>query len=160
MTFETGPYLSAAFVCEKVLNESDGVKSAIRIIDRVFHRFITNSQEVVSEPFDYQMTLFLRFKAGSARGPIALMVRLVKPSGESPPTVVHTLNFEGEDDRGWDMIIPTRISFDQAGLYWFDVFLGDQRVTRIPFKVIYNPMYSQTSSSGPPPPALPGQGSG
>ena len=33
--FDQGPYLSAALLCEKVLEEKDGVKSAIRIIDRV-----------------------------------------------------------------------------------------------------------------------------
>lgn len=32
-----GPFLSAALLCEKVLVEQDGIKSAIRIIDRVTH---------------------------------------------------------------------------------------------------------------------------
>lgn len=31
-----GPYLAAAFLCEKVLIEQDGVQSAIRIVDRFF----------------------------------------------------------------------------------------------------------------------------
>ncbi len=36
MAEEGGPFLQAAFICEKVLTEADGTVSAIRIIDRFF----------------------------------------------------------------------------------------------------------------------------
>jgi hypothetical protein len=32
-----GPYIGAAFLCEKILQEKDGVLSAIRIVDRITH---------------------------------------------------------------------------------------------------------------------------
>ena len=34
-----GPYLNAAFLCEKILEEKSGVLSAIRIIDRVTYTY-------------------------------------------------------------------------------------------------------------------------
>ena len=43
--FATGPYLEAAFFCEKVLQEIDGTKSAIRIVDRI-NRQIPGPMEV------------------------------------------------------------------------------------------------------------------
>jgi len=37
MISRTGPYLQAALLCERVMQEKDGVLSVIRIIDRVIH---------------------------------------------------------------------------------------------------------------------------
>ena len=53
--FEQGPYLSAAFFCEKVLVEQDGVKSAIRIVDRVTRTVVHPNPPPEMEPFDYDM---------------------------------------------------------------------------------------------------------
>ena len=44
--------------------------------------------------------------------------------------------FEGED-RGSNLIIQTGFEFDAEGLYWFDVALDGHRVTRIPFRMLY-----------------------
>lgn len=37
MISRTGPYLQAALLCERVMEEKDGVLSVIRIIDRLIH---------------------------------------------------------------------------------------------------------------------------
>lgn len=143
MPFESGPYLSAAFLCEKVLEEKDGVKSAIRIIDRITHTVVGPNPPEELQPFDYRITLFLKFKSGTARGPMQLQIRLTKPSGESPPSTRHTLNFEGEDDRGVDIAADMIMKLDQVGLHWFDISLAGERVTRIPLRVIYLPQVTQ-----------------
>lgn len=67
MPFEGGPYLSAAFLCEKVLTEADGVKSAIRIFDRTTHTIAGPAPPTEMQPFDYEFMLFIRFKSGAAR---------------------------------------------------------------------------------------------
>jgi hypothetical protein len=152
--FEQGPYLSAAFLCEKVLTEQDGARSAIRIIDRVIRTVVHPSPPPEMEPFEYDMTLFLRFKSGYARGTHALEVQPVKPSGESLPPMRMSILFEGEEDRGVDSIGMIRIKFDLTGIYWFNVKLNDVIVTRIPFRVIYMPQIRQMSpGSGTPPQA-------
>ena len=61
-----GPYLSAAFLCEKVLEEKDGVKSAIRIIDRVTRTAVGPNPPMEMEPFQYNIVLLLKFKSGLA----------------------------------------------------------------------------------------------
>lgn len=136
--FTDGPYLQTACLCEKVLEEQDGVKSAIRIIDRVIHAVVGPSPPDEMEPFPYDVFLLIKLKAGSARGTMPLTVRLIKPSGESPSPITTDLYFEGEDDRGIDVAAKMTIRFEQPGLYWFDVSLGDERLTRIPLRVIYS----------------------
>ena len=138
--FHDGPFLLCAMLCERVLQEQDGVKSAIRIIDRVTHIVSGREAPQEMEPFDYDLHLLVRFKAGTARGPMPLQVRIEKPSGESTPAPQLTLNFEGDSDRGVDVVAPIKIKIDLAGLYWVDIILDNVRVTRVPLRVIYNPI--------------------
>ena len=137
--YEDGPFLSTALICEKVLMEQDGVKSAIRIIDRVTRQPSGKEGPTEMEPFTYQCMLFLRFKSGRCRGTRTIKIELVKPSGESKPLIKQSVLFEGEDDRGIDSVGQLVVEFDQTGVYWFNVLLEDIRVTKIPFRVIYSP---------------------
>jgi hypothetical protein len=150
---EEGPFLSAALICEKVLQESNGVKSAIRIIDRITHQAVGPNPPQEMEPFDYKATLLLRFKSGRARGTYPLEIQLVKPSGESTTPLRQTILFEGEEDRGMDIVANMSIRFDLTGIYWFNIILNNVQLTRIPFRVIYLPQVRQMSapSGGPPP---------
>ncbi len=152
--FDQGPYLSAAFFCEKVLIEQDGVKSAIRIVDRVTRTVVDPNPPSEMEPFEYEITLFLRFKSGRARGTHSLEIQPVKPSGETMPSMKMSILFEGEEDRGVDSVGMIKIKFDLTGIYWFDVRLNDVMVTRIPFRVVYMPQVRQgPPGSGSPPPS-------
>ena len=47
-----------------------------------------------------------------------------------------TVFFEGED-RGANLVMEIATRFQFEGLYWFDVMLSDEQMTRIPFRVIY-----------------------
>ena len=142
--FGQGPFLSAAILCEKVLIEQDGVASAIRIVDRVTQQVSSPQPPDPMEPFEHELTLYLTFKSGAARGPINLEIRLQKPSGESPAPMFQTLNFEGDDERGVNVINKFQIRIEMPGLYWFDVYLEGHRITRIPLRVIYLPQVTQT----------------
>ena len=148
-----GPYLSAAFFCEKVLVEQDGVKSAIRIVDRVTHTVAGPAPPAEMEPFNYNIFLFLRFKSGRARGTKRLEIHPIKPSGESLPPSRRTILFEGEDDRGVDSIGRIMLQIDQVGIYWFDIILDGFSITRVPFRVIYMPqVMTMPPQTGAPPP--------
>lgn len=151
--FFYGPFLEAACFCEKVLIEQDGVKSAIRIIDRINRTVVGPNPPPSMEPFDYQLSMLLKFKSGSARGPMELRLGLEKPSGESPAPQTQTVFFEGDDDRGVDIVANFAVQFDMPGLYWFEVALDNIRVTRLPLRVIYLPQTRRIpgQSGGPPP---------
>lgn len=147
-TFDRGPFLLAALLCEKVLQEQDGVKSAIRIIDRVTHTVVGPNPPSEMDPFDYDAALLLRLKSGSARGLHTLGIRLVKPSGESPTPMTQSVIFEGEEDRGVDVVVNLRIRFDQSGIYWFQISLNNVRLTQVPLRVVYMPETRQIGGQG------------
>jgi len=149
--FGQGPYLAAAFLCEKTLQEADGVISAIRIVDRVNHTVAGLNPPEEMEPFDYELTLFVAFKSGSARGPMLLEIRMEKPSGTSASPFRSTLNFEGDDERGVNVVAILKLRLDISGLHWIDVFLDRHRVTRIPLRVVYLPRITQAATPGPGP---------
>jgi hypothetical protein len=147
--FERGPYLSAALLCEKVLDEKDGVKSAIRIIDRVTRTYIGPNPPVEMEPFDYNVVLLIKFKSGWARGVHTVKIQTAKPSGELAPEIINSVLFEGEEDRGIDIVGNLIIRLDQTGIYWIYVYLNDIRITQIPLRVTYMPQVRQLRGGSP-----------
>ena len=147
--FSQGPHLAAGFLCERVLQEADGVASAIRIVDRINHAVVGPNSPEEMEPFDYEITLFVSFKAGSARGPMLLEIRLQKPSGTSSSPFRSNVNFEGDDERGVNIVGIIKIRLETPGLHWFDVFLDGHRVTRIPLRLVYLPQITQAATPGP-----------
>lgn len=151
---ELGPYLNAAFICEKVLQERDGVMSAIRIIDRLTHT-MPGADVAVMDPFPYQFTLLLGFKSGEALGNYQISIQPIRPEDNvKMGAAVYTVNFEAPADRGVGVCANMQIQFDTPGLWWFDIFLTElsglkriRRVTRIPLRIIYLPQAGQTSVS-------------
>ena len=131
------PFLNAALICEKILEEKDSVVSAIRIIDRIFRSPEGPDIPETMEPFNFGFTLYLLFKSGSARGSRQLKVTGIKPSGEKMPSFSQKIHFKGEDDQGIGVSLNIGMKIDLEGLYWFDVELDDVRLTRVPLRVIY-----------------------
>ncbi len=134
-----GPYLQAALICEKILVEQDGVKSAIRIIDRLTRTVAAPDAPDEMVPFEKDLQLLIRLKSGRARGRKTLSILVVKPSGESPGAQTHPVMFGGEDDRGSDVLVNLLINFDQVGVYWFEISVDGSRLTRVPFRIVYMP---------------------
>ena len=156
--FHDGPHLLCAVLCEKVLQEVDGVKTAVRMIDRIRHSVVqAEGASTEMAPFEFQMFLLIRFKSGSARGSMELQLRIQKPSGESTVPPPMNINLEGDDDRGVDIVAPMNIRLEFTGLYWFDLELNGIRITRMPLRVFYNPIRlpeGPGSASSEQPPSL------
>ena len=147
-SFERGPYLAAAVLCEKVLTEQDGVASLIRIVDRITHQASGPDAPSAMVPFQHSLWMFLSFKSGSARGVKELTIRLQKPSGDSPFAETIPVNFEGEDDRGANVVVQLQLEIDIVGLWWFNVSLDGIPVTRLPLRIIYLRQATQGSARG------------
>ena len=135
--FADGPFLTAALMCERLLTEEGGVHSLIRVVDRVTQTASGPEPPEEMTAFNHQMTLFVAFKSGSARGPMELTIRVQKPSGVSSPAIRRTLNFEGDDDRGINAITVLNMKIDIAGTWWIHVMLDGVEVSRVPLRVIY-----------------------
>lgn len=142
------PIFLGAFLCEKVLVEQDGVKSAIRIIDRVTRTAVGPNPPGEMEPFDYEAALLIRLKSGWARGTYPVSIRVVKPSQEARAPIPQNVFFEGEEDRGHDIIVNVRLRVEMVGIYWFQVSLGDRLLTRVPLRIIYLPQVMPAGGPG------------
>jgi hypothetical protein len=145
----TGPHLTAAALCEKVLQETDGIVSLIRIFDRL----TLNAVGAGPAPGDLlkpaaNMTLFISFKSGSARGKATVAIRVERPDGLMRDVMTGPVLFEGEE-RGVNVVLALVLQFELEGLYWFHVLLDEQLVTRIPLRIFV--MYQQIQAGGPPP---------
>lgn len=135
-TTNDGPYLIAALLCEAVLQEKDERISIIRMIDRVTLTAPAASSPEVLPPLPLNLNALISFKSGSARGRHTVKWRIETPSGIKLPEQLLPVLFEGED-RGVNLILHINMVVDQEGVYWFDVLLEDQLLTRIPLRILY-----------------------
>jgi hypothetical protein len=137
---DQGPYVTA-ILCEKVLEEKDGIKTAVRIVDRLTHVRVGHDAPLSLPRFDYALTLLLLLKSGDARGVYSIAVRFVDPAGESREVLRRTVNLEGEEDRGIDIIGQLSLRIEMSGLHWFEVILEDrgrgEMLARLPLRVVY-----------------------
>jgi hypothetical protein len=144
----SGPHLQAAFLCEKVLVERDGIASFIRVTDR-FMRPKKGALPFGTQVMPIQVMLVVIFKAGGLpTGTYKVRIRVNRPDPNAPPLmqIDHEVFSESGPDRGFAVITPLFMNLDDEGLYWIDVSFVDQKVTRIPFRVVL--------VSPPPPPVV------
>ena len=137
MTFEQGPYIQAAALCEQVIEDKTGVLSFIRIIDTITHTEARPDAPIDMPPVTYPMKMVIMLKSGRARGRHEIKIIPELPSGEVKPTFTRSIQLEGEE-RGANSIINLMFTFTMEGLYWFNIYLDDSLLTRIPMRIKYN----------------------
>ncbi len=133
---DSGPYLVAALLCEKVIQEKDETVSIIRIVDRVTLTIPASGTPENLPPLPLNLSLFLSFKSGSARGRNSIKLKIEAPSGFQLPEQLLPVLFEGED-RGVNLILALNMVVDQEGVYWFNILLEEEHITRIPLRILY-----------------------
>lgn len=147
MPVSGGPYMVAAFFCERVLQEVDGALSFIRVIDR--WNIVGPTQTM--NPTIIQATLVVLMKSGILRSSAQLTVTPVSPTNERLQAIAVPILFEGDDERGGGAVLPMQFPVTEPGLYWFEVAIAPQGgqnsvMTFIPMRIVY----LQTGSMLPP----------
>jgi hypothetical protein len=149
--FEEGPYLNGAVLCERAIQETDGVITIVRIVDKVVAQPlpIANAPPTSAmQPFPLSLSLVVLIKAGGARGSYTLAIRPQDPTGTQLQALETPLSFTGTDDgQGANVVINLNLGIQHEGLYWFDVILTGELLTRVPLHIEYRPAGDQ------PPPA-------
>jgi hypothetical protein len=132
-----GPFLKAALFCENVIEDKQGLLTLIRVIDRVIQQATGPDAPAEMPPIqNYPITAVVMFVSGAARGSHEVQLSLELPNGISRNLGTNTILLEGED-RGANLIARMTLSLDQQGLYWLDVRIDGQRLTRVPLRVVY-----------------------
>lgn len=135
--FQDGPYLLAAFLCERVIEEKDGVKSIVRITDRITITAAGDNVPAQMQSFVCQTNMFISFKPGLRPAKYELKIDLVKPSGERAGGPAISLDLNRPPATGNDAIVKIGLQIEQEGVYWFEIYLNSMLVTKVPLQVIY-----------------------
>ena len=142
MTFEQGPYIQMAGICEQVIEDKTGALSLIRIIHTISHTEARPAAPTEMPPVTYPMKMIIMLKAGRARGRHELKIVPQLPSGETKTPLIRSVQMEGEE-RGFNNIINMLFTFTMESLYWFNIYLDDSLLTRIPLRIKYNRIVTQ-----------------
>lgn len=129
----TRPYLQVAVLCEKHLIEQDGAISLIRIVDR----FTVPGTEETLPPTILSFTVAVMFKAGNFRGRADIGIQPTSPSMVKMPEINMPVQFDGDDERGVNLIGQVKLEVREEGLHWLIVTLAGEEYTRIPLKIVY-----------------------
>lgn len=128
-----GPFLNAATFCERALEEKDGAHSIIRMVDRYWYekpKDMPPDQRVGIDTF-----LVIVIKSGDFVGTKTLSVKFRKPSGSYTAGGLNAPLTLNGGQHGVTVQIALRVSVEEDGLYWTDVALDGQLLTRVPLRV-------------------------
>ncbi len=131
----SGPHVQLATFCEQVLQESSGVISLIRVLDRITILAQGVGPENLPEGGRVNATLVVSLKSGDARGRSTIELVIEQPSGVRLPPQHIDMTFEGEE-RGVQLIAPVQLDA-MEGLYWVYVILNGETLTQVPLRVMY-----------------------
>lgn len=131
------PFLAAAFLCEKILQEKDETLTAVRIIDTVFVSIPpglpTGAKPVI------QLTALLSFKKatkGVDTEPHQAVLLVHTPSGRELPPYVVNFFFKPEEFVGHNLIVNITLALEEFGVFGIDVSVDGEPITRMPFRLL------------------------
>jgi hypothetical protein len=129
---QRGPYVSLAAICETTLQEN-AVITLVRVVDT----FDVRGESDAMPPGVLAFRMVVALKSGEARGQRTMLLRLVRPSGDTEITESLKIELKGGIE-GVTVVMPTRIVVTHEGVHWFDVVLNSRVLTRIPLRVRYH----------------------
>ena len=136
------PHVTAALLCESVLQESNGTLSVVRIADKVGYD-PTGMPEGFRPAF--KISGLISLKAGPVVGDHNLKVVVENPQGKRTQIYELALKLMGRD-QGQNLIVTLNLGIEHDGLHWFDVIFDDDEVlTRIPLMVMQEAAAAPTS---------------
>jgi hypothetical protein len=130
------PYITAALLCERVIQEKDGSLTIVRIADRMQYQLQTVGAQL-PEGMKPMVPIqgIVSIKSGPVTGDHKIKVVVERPNGNRKEILAHPVTFLG-GDQGQNIIINLGLGVEQDGLYWFDVIFDEDVLTRIPLMVI------------------------
>jgi len=124
-----GPFVRAAILCERVLCETDGALSAIRILD--------DGPATGVDGRSIHLALLLMLVRGDvAAGQHLAMLEIRNPAGELVSTKPIALALDGGGpEQVSSLVLDVAFEPRTPGVYWFSVSWGDDRrlLTQVPF---------------------------
>lgn len=121
-----GPYVQAALLCERVVQEKAGRVTIVRLLDRVVVRAVTNAGPSQIPTTIVQCHAVVILKTGSRPGKYKLRLVLTSPSKKRLREFSVDINLPAEEDQGVNIVMPIEFPAEEEGVYWFEVKLNDE----------------------------------
>ena len=122
-----GPFVRAALLCERVLRETDGVLSAIRIVHE-------GRAVAPGEPAMRAALLVMLVRGDAPPGSHRAQLQIIGPAQQvlSAKDIEMALDASGPEQISSLML---DLSFEprNPGVYWFQVRWGDRLLTQVPY---------------------------
>jgi hypothetical protein len=143
MPIEGGPWLLMATFCEYLIEDKRGVLSVLGMVDRVRVEARGAGIPDTLPPIDFKGKLVLRFVAGKAIGRGTVRIDIETPDGLNHPGPSFGITFAAPA-YGVQRVIDIRMPLVMEGIYWFTVWLDEQRMAQLPLHVVYEPEVTGT----------------
>ncbi|MBA3356179.1 MAG: hypothetical protein H0U18_09645 [Pyrinomonadaceae bacterium] len=130
-----GPWVAFAVLCEKTIEDKLGRLTLINMVDQI-NVTPQQGQSAPDEPLAVPVRLIaaIGFKGGILKGPADIKLQITKPNGEAGPSMTVSALFQG-DERGTNLITDLNLTLSEEGLYWIEVLVQEQIMTRIPLRL-------------------------
>lgn len=133
-----GPFLASAVFCDSVVRGEDGAMTAVRMIDHITIAIPSDAPlDVPSEDKRIlaQIDGLIGFKKGDSGARHQLKLVMNSPSGKSQVITEQVADFKDETHGGYNLRMKTSIAVSAGGLFWLDVYLDGNLVTRMPLLI-------------------------
>jgi len=135
-----GPFIAAAVLCNNVTEDSDGVLSAIGIVDQINMGIRPDAPPDVpsqAKPLTVSLFALIIIRKGNApTGKHRLKLVIEQPDGKTEPVVDQDIEMP-EHPQG---VVSTRIRLGMKmhipGVHWIDVKLDRRRLTRMALNLV------------------------
>ena len=139
-----GPWVSFALLCEKTIEDKLGRLSFINIVDQINFTPMQSAEAEQPLAVPIQLVAAVGFKGGVLKGPAEIKLQIVKPNGEQGANITVSALFQGEE-RGTNLVTNISMILNEEGLYWIEVYVQTQFMTRIPLRlaiqrVVFGPL--------------------
>jgi hypothetical protein len=140
------PLVNAAFACENVLAEVDGVNYAIRIVDTYrVQAFAADGKTELSIPEGHAIPIaaLIVLKSGDFKGEGELSVVVCTPDGKRTPIPEKWKMIFTGGEHGNNLVMRFHFAAKHVGLTWVEVLWNDEALTRFPIKLAQGQTPSQ-----------------
>ena|SRR5438309_8817904 len=121
-----GPYVQAALLCERVVQESGGRVTIVRLIDRVIAPATKQLGQIPPTIVSCHAVVIL--KTGYRPGNYKLRLLLTSPSKKPLREFSLDISLPNEEDQGVNVVMPIQFPAYEEGVYWFEVRLGNEEL--------------------------------
>lgn len=133
-----GPFLAMAVFCDSVLEDKDGVLSAIRIIDTCNVMIAPNAPANIPSaefPATIRQNALITLRTGGSGTKHRLTFVVEDPEGERSEAYDTQVKLGAEPHAGLNVKTSATFTVKRSGLFWLDVIVDGHVLTRMPLNI-------------------------